>query len=70
MAEAATAHALKLGDVAVLAEEHQQAHNKQLEATLSAHSAEIERVTKVRSSLAQQPLILHVIPTLFSDAFN
>ncbi len=47
MAEAATAHVLKMGEAAVHAEQEQQALAKELAVTLSAHSSEMERARKV-----------------------
>jgi hypothetical protein len=45
--EAATSHALKMGEAAVAAEQEQQVHSKEMAVTLSAHSAEMERARKV-----------------------
>lgn len=52
MMEAAAAHALQISETAVANEQKQQAHSKEMEITLSAHCAEMERVRKVRNKPA------------------
>jgi hypothetical protein len=47
--EYSTANALKIGEAAVVAEQERQAHAQEMAITLSAHSAETERVKKVHS---------------------
>jgi ApbE superfamily uncharacterized protein (UPF0280 family) len=58
MMDAAAAHALQIGETAVASEQMQQAHTKEMEVTLCAHSAEMERVRKVRN----KPAFLLSIP--------
>ena len=49
--ECATSNALKIGEAAVAAEQEKQAHAQEMAITISAHSAETERVRKVRSAI-------------------
>jgi hypothetical protein len=47
MEELATSNALKMGEAAVVAEQEKQARAQEMAITISAHSAETERVRKV-----------------------
>jgi hypothetical protein len=60
MAEAATGHALKISEAAVVAEQEQQALAKELAVTLSAHSSEMERARKVYYHTSQYHLIAFI----------